>query len=142
MAACAIGVEIWFAAMTQNRFRHDGARRIAGAQEQNVERLVHEPTSVAAGKIHTARWAFARRGCWFAGAQERAHELVFYERSDFVCVKASRAQKLTRLFDLINPRRFHFNRHEPCSSKLFDVLALLQRARDATDPQFHALADV
>jgi hypothetical protein len=71
IAASAEGTEIGLTAMIQDSFGHDGPSGVAGAEEQNIVRRLHEGTSVAAGKIDTARRTIAG-GRRFFGANEGA----------------------------------------------------------------------
>ena len=41
MTACAIGREATLTLVIQDRFSHDRARRVAGAEEQNVVMIGH-----------------------------------------------------------------------------------------------------
>src|SRR5262249_33285888 len=47
LATSAVGTEFTCTELVQDRLGHDRARRVAGAQEQNVERIGHVPGYVA-----------------------------------------------------------------------------------------------
>ena len=56
-------------------------------------------------------------------------------------VYALAGEKLPRVFDLVDARRFEFDVLESRAGELGPVIRLAQRAGDAADPQLDALAD-
>src|SRR5271157_5508486 len=71
---------------------------------------------------------------------KRAHELAVHERSDRVHVNALVGEERSRVLDVIFPRGFDLDGLESGVRQLRGVLRVLQRARDAANPQQPAVA--
>src|SRR6516162_4113500 len=96
--------------------------------------------------VSTTRWRAARgrdlvaccRG--FHGANEGAYELTFRLRCKSIDVDAFAREKLPRILNRVDPRRFDANRLEPGVCQLVPVFFVPKRSRYAPDPEQHLFA--
>jgi hypothetical protein len=82
--------------------------------------------------------ATARRFC---GTDERAYEFIGHDRSNRICINALIGEERTRIFKVINPRRFNSrsrqNRLPSCAMMAASCSSC--RAFSALDPERNGL---
>ena len=83
----------------------------------------------------------AHAGQRLAGPDERAHELAVHARRDGRRVDPLAVEEFAGVLGPVDPRRLHVDRLEAGLAELAAILAFLERARHAADPQLDAAAD-
>ena len=73
----------------------------------------------------------------FPRADERARNRALDERRERVGVEPGLGEKLTRVRDLVDTRRFQFDVDEPGGRELAPILVFGQSAGDAANPELH-----
>jgi hypothetical protein len=76
------------------------------------------------------------------GTDECTQKLAVNLRRKGIHINILSPEKLTSIFDLIDPRRFKFNLLESNRRQLASVFAFLHRTSDTADPRKHALTNL
>src|SRR6266850_92896 len=77
----------------------------------------------------------------FGGANEGADEFTIDERGDFLDVEAGGSEKFAGFFNSVNTSGLDVHGFEAGRIEFVAVFIFLERAGDAADPEFHALAN-
>src|SRR5579859_4259930 len=107
MAARAIGFEIRFSFLIENRLSHDRPSRIPCAKEQDVVAALHRSRALLFGSRTTGgRTASALGNSLLEnrlpGANESARTLVPYLRCNHLNIKTHTREELARVFDFVD----------------------------------------